>query len=99
MAHSLGTWRLKLTADVRGWEPRHPTVFDVCEAAQSACIDPLYEPPTPMVLTSNAGLTETEKDFPEVAHSSGTRRLKLTAGVRRWEPRHRHTVQGPRGSS
>ncbi|KAM6491539.1 hypothetical protein JOM56_012931 [Amanita muscaria] len=62
-AHSSGTRRHKLTADVRGWEPGHPTVFDVYEAAQCACIvrrvrsramcmyRPLYEPPTPMVLT------------------------------------------------
>ncbi|KAM6501745.1 hypothetical protein JOM56_001722 [Amanita muscaria] len=51
VAHSSGTRRRKLTADVRGWEPRHPTMFEVLEAAQNACIGPLYEPPSPVVLT------------------------------------------------
>ncbi|KAM6494563.1 hypothetical protein JOM56_010924 [Amanita muscaria] len=66
VAHSSGTRRRKLTADVRGWEPRHPTVFEVLEAAQNACIGPLYEPPSPVVLTV---IRDKEKDNQRVNQS------------------------------
>ncbi|KAM6493903.1 hypothetical protein JOM56_010264 [Amanita muscaria] len=66
VAHNSGTRRRKLTADVRGWEPRHPTVFEVLEAAQNACIGPLYEPPSPVVLTV---IRDKEKDNQRVNQS------------------------------